>query len=95
MLAVRLTPGAGRDEIAGIARRGGETVLAARVTAAPEKGRANAALIALLAKRLSLPKSAMSVAGGARARDKRIVIGGDPEDAQARIAALVETLEGD
>jgi len=92
VVAVRLTPGAGRGEIGGLVRHGDKTVLAVRVTAAPEKGRANAALIALLARRLSLPKSSLSLAGGGRTRDKRIVIGGDADAVRARIAALIDEL---
>jgi uncharacterized protein len=65
-LAVHVTPKAGRDEIVG--RRGGE--LQVRVTVAPEDGKANAAVCALLAKRLRVPKSSVRVARGEASRHK-------------------------
>lgn len=77
-LAVRLTPKAARDDIDGLAETAdGRIALAARVRAVPEGGKANRALIALLAKCLSLPKSSMSLASGATSRQKTIVITAD------------------
>ena len=53
VVTCRLTPRAGRDEIAGVESRGdGTRVVAARVRAAPEDGRANDALRALIAEAL-------------------------------------------
>ena len=50
-VAVRLTPKASRNAIAGIADAGqGEAVLKVMVTSVPEAGKANEALIKLLAK---------------------------------------------
>ena len=60
-LSVRLTPRASRDAIAGFE---GET-LRVRVTAPPVEGRANRALVRLLAKRLGLPRGAVRVVTGA------------------------------
>jgi hypothetical protein len=71
-IRVRLTPRAAKDEIAAW---DGEA-LHARVTAPPVEGRANAALERLLAKALSVPKSAVRVAAGARGRAKTVVISG-------------------
>ncbi|MGD8809167.1 MAG: DUF167 family protein [Gammaproteobacteria bacterium] len=85
-VAVRLTPKAGADRIDGVAESAaGGVILKARVTAAPESGKANAALLKLLAKRWKLPKSALSIAGGARDRNKVVHVAGDP-------AALYERL---
>ncbi|GAB4283521.1 MAG: hypothetical protein Kow0067_04630 [Coriobacteriia bacterium] len=72
MLAVHVTPRAGRTEVVGW--RDGE--LSVRVTAPPDAGRANAAVCALLAKRLGLPKSAVSVVRGQNARHKRVSLEG-------------------
>lgn len=47
-----------------------------RVTAAPESGKANDAVVALLAKRLRVPKSGVRIVRGHRSRDKRIRIEG-------------------
>lgn len=58
----------------------------ARVRAAPEKGEANAALEALLAKALGLPKSHVRVARGGKARLKTVEIEGK---SAAEIAAFL------
>ncbi|MBK8160580.1 MAG: DUF167 domain-containing protein [Rhodospirillaceae bacterium] len=49
------------------------------INAAPEDGKANAAVIALLAKHLPVAKAAISVAVGAKDRRKLVDIRGDPE----------------
>ena len=50
--------------------------LAARVRAVPEKGRANVALIRLLAKAWRLPASSIAVASGGTGRNKIVEIEG-------------------
>ncbi len=58
VVACRLTPRGGRDAIEGVARLSdGTSVLFARVRAAPEDGRANEALRALFAAKLTAPIS--------------------------------------
>ena len=47
-----------------------------RVTAAPEGGKANDAVVALLAKRLRVPKRDVRIARGHKTRDKRVGIDG-------------------
>lgn len=71
-LAVRVTPKAGRDEIAGW--RGSE--LSVRVTAAPEAGKANAAVCAVLARALNVPKTSVRVVRGFAARHKAVEVDG-------------------
>lgn len=71
-IAVRVTPRAGRDEIAGYA--GGE--LEVRVTVAPDGGKANAAVCRLVAQALGLPKSAVSVVRGSTSRHKMLAVAG-------------------
>ncbi len=56
----------------------GSTTLKATVTAVPEAGKANTALLKLLAKTWKLPKTSLSVASGATARHKVVHIAGDP-----------------
>ena len=76
-VAVRLTPKGGRDAVDGLTRHAdGRTALKARVAAAPEKGAANGALIALLARTWDLPKSSLEVVSGTTARTKTIRIAG-------------------
>ena len=57
----------------------GRAMLKLRVSAAAAEGAANAAVVALLASCLKLPRSAVRVASGATARVKRLEI--DAEDA--------------
>ena len=47
-----------------------------RVTAAPESGKANDAVVALLAKRLGVPKRSVHIVRGHKSREKRISIDG-------------------
>ena len=71
LLAVRVQPGASRAEIVGW--HGDE--LRVRVTAPPDGGRANAAVVALLAERLRLPASSIALVRGARSRAKHFRVG--------------------
>ena len=88
-LAVRLTPNGGRDAIDGFETdAAGERVLKVRVTAVPQKGRANTALIALLAKALRLPKSAVTIVSGETSRKKILRIEGDPEGLAEKLAGI-------
>jgi len=88
-LTVRLTPRAGRDRIVGFEIDGrGRRVLKVAVAAPPVDGAANAALVALLARQLGLPKSAVTLVAGATARLKRLALAGDPEHLAAALRAL-------
>jgi uncharacterized protein len=87
---LRLTPKGGRDSLEGFeALADGRLVLKARVRAAPEDGRANAALIALLASALQAPKSALTLVSGQTARLKKIHVAGDPASLQTALAQLL------
>jgi Uncharacterized conserved protein len=90
---VRLTPKAARDRIDGPAPEAdGGTVLKVSVTAVPEDGKANAALIKLLSKEWRLPKSAMEIVQGATDRRKTLHITGEPADLLARLDQWMATL---
>lgn len=94
-VALRLTPKAKRSGVAGVRDDGeGGVALRVSVTAAPEKGRANAALIRLLAREWGVAKSRISVARGATDRRKVLHIAGDPGALAAQIAAWMEGLDG-
>ena len=58
-------------------RDDGTAVLRVRVSAVPDKGKANAAVVALLAKALGVPKSSIRVASGETSRMKTLAIAGD------------------
>lgn len=74
---VRVTPRGGRDGVDGwMADEAGRPVLKLRVSAAASDGAANAAVIALLAKTLKVPKSAVRIASGDTSRIKRLEIEG-------------------
>lgn len=89
-LRVRLTPKSSRDAIDGVERLAdGSTVLKARVRAVPEAGKANTALIALLANALGVAKSRFVLSAGAGARIKTVML----EDG-AGIAAQLGRLAG-
>jgi len=73
LLRVRVQPRAPRSEIVGWRADG---TLNVRVAAPPVEGQANAELAALLAGALDLRRSAISVAHGARGRDKLVRVAG-------------------
>jgi uncharacterized protein YggU (UPF0235/DUF167 family) len=89
-LRVRLTPSGGADRIDGRATDETGAYLKARVRAAPEDGRANAALEALIAKAFGVAKGKVSVLRGQTARMKTLEIGGASE---IEIAAFVAKYE--
>ena len=66
----------------------GTSVLVARVRAAPEDGRANDALRALLAAKLDVPISRVRVAAGAKSRLKQVAVTGEANALIARLRAL-------
>ena len=86
--AVRLTPKGGRNTIEGWQQGAdGAHYLKARVSAAPHDGKANEALIVLLARALDVAKSKVKIVSGASARIKRMEVEGDTS---ALAAALVQ-----
>ena len=86
VLAVRLTPRAARDVVDGIGRLSdGREVAVVHLRAVPAEGAANKALIALLAKTLDVPKSAVSIVAGCAARLKQVRIDGDTKALSAMI----------
>jgi uncharacterized protein len=93
-LWLRLTPKGGRDALEGLETLAdGRRVLKARVRAAPEDGRANAALEQLVAKTLEAPKSAVAVVAGHTSRVKKLFVSGDSArilDALARRLAQTD-----
>jgi hypothetical protein len=72
-LAIRATPNASADAVL-LPAPGAPPVLSIRTTAPPEDGRANDAILALLAAALGRPRSALTLLRGATGRDKLISI---------------------
>lgn len=85
LLRLLVQPRASRNELAGTHN----DALKLRLTTPPVEGRANEAVVAFLAKRLRLPKSALTIKSGQQSREKQILISGCDES-QAR-ALLAET----
>ncbi len=80
ILFVRLTPKGGRDGVDGIETGAdGKAYLKVRVRAVPEDGKANAALVALLAKQAGVPRSGVCVVAGQASRLKQVEIKGDAQ----------------
>lgn len=71
-LRVRVSPGAARAEIVG--RHGDAWKV--RVTAAPERGRANEAVLRLLAETLAVPRDAVTLISGHGGREKVVELNG-------------------
>jgi uncharacterized protein len=91
IVTVKLTPKARRESIDGISEEAGRAgparALKVRVAAVPEDGKANAALIALLARAWDVPRTTLTLASGATQRLKRIHIKGDPTALAAKVKA--------
>ena len=88
-MSLRVTPNAGRDSLDGAeSRDDGSTVLRIRVKAVPDKGKANAAVIVLLAKNLGIPKSSVTLVSGETARFKTVLVADGSGVMAERLAAL-------
>jgi uncharacterized protein len=73
-LQIKLTPNSRANQIDGIEASDEGPVLKIRVTAVPEKGKANKALIKLLAKETGIAGSRFDVVSGTTSRKKRLNI---------------------
>ncbi len=90
-IAVRLTPKASRNRIGPMVREtDGATAFKAQVTAPPEDGKANAALIKLVAKKLGVAKSYISIARGATSRRKLLRVAGDSRALMAQLESWTD-----
>ena len=86
LLSVRVTPKSSRDEVTDLfTAADGAVSLAVKVTAPPDKGKANKAVIETIAKAAGLPKSTFSLVSGETERHKTLLVTGN----QAALAAWV------
>jgi uncharacterized protein len=84
-LRLRVSPGGERAEVVG--RYGAAWKV--RVSAPPEGGRANEAVVRLLADTLGLPRRDVAIVSGHGARDKVVtLIGIDAEELEARLGSV-------
>jgi uncharacterized protein (TIGR00251 family) len=90
LLAVRVTPKSSRNEVSGLyTASDGAVSLAVKVTAPPDKGKANKAVIETVAKAAGLPKSALSLVSGETERNKVLLVTGNPAGLEAWMALNV------
>jgi uncharacterized protein len=83
-LRLRVSPGAGRSAVVG--RQGDAWKV--RVTAPPERGRANEAVLRLLAETLTVPRDALTLVSGHGAREKTVELTGiGPALVERRLAS--------
>ncbi len=93
-LRLKVQPRARRNRVGGLVTDAdGNQALKVAVTAAPESGAANDAVIALLAKELHLAKSALALVAGASDRRKIIKLAGDPQRLAREIREWIGKLE--
>jgi uncharacterized protein (TIGR00251 family) len=86
-LKLRVSPGARRPGLGG--RHGDAWKV--RVSAPPEDGRANDAVLALLSDALGVPRATVELVSGHSSRDKTVVLRGLAQaDAEARLTAAGE-----
>jgi uncharacterized protein (TIGR00251 family) len=82
-LRVRVAPGARRDEVVGRHGDGWKV----RVAAPPEGGRANDAVVGLLATTVGVPARDVTVVSGRTGRDKVVEVAGiEQDEAERRLA---------
>ncbi|QYN40585.1 DUF167 domain-containing protein [Pseudonocardia sp. DSM 110487] len=88
-IAVRVRPGARRDEVGGTwaGPRGPALVVAVRARAV--EGAANAAVVAALATAFGVRRGDFEIVVGARGRDKVVAVRGDRTALTARLAELM------
>ncbi len=89
-LDLRVTPKASRAGVGGIEiDADGRARLKLKVGAPPEGGRANRAVIKLLAGELKLPASSFRISAGAKNRRKTVEIAGDPAALNIRLTEWI------
>jgi uncharacterized protein len=83
-LRLRVSPGASRSQVVGRYGDGWKV----RVGAPPEGGKANEALLELLAATLEIPRNRIEIAAGRGSHDKTILVHGLSEaDVEAQMSA--------
>lgn len=91
---MRVTPKASRNAISGYyTAADGETSLKVMTTAQPEKGKANKAVIAILAKKFGKAKSLFTVIQGQTDRNKTVLVEGRVEETKRWLIPALEDIE--
>lgn len=88
-LACKVTPKSGKDQVTGcLTSDDGSVEACVRVTAPPDKGKANKAVAKLLAKELGVPKSSVQVARGETSHHKLFALDCEQDHVDAWLASL-------
>jgi uncharacterized protein len=86
VLRLQVHPGAGKEAVVGVHG----DALKVRVVAQPESGRANEAVLSLLARLLGVDRSALTITAGQGSRRKRVKIDGmESADLEKRLRVMV------
>lgn len=94
-LRVRLVPKARREGLMEVALDAAGTAhLRVAVAAPAEDGKANRALLRLLAREWRLPASRLAIVAGARSRNKTVALAGDPRELLAQLTRWLEERHG-
>lgn len=91
VLRLRVQPGARREGFGGAH---GDSLKIA-VTAPPEGGRANEAVLALLARRLGVPRRDVRLLSGENSRQKRVLVSRPPGAVEAALGPLLSRAADD
>ncbi len=92
VVRVRLTPKAGRNAVGKqITDAAGTVFLKASVTAVPEKGKANKALLKLLSKTWGVAMQRLTLITGAKGRNKTVAVSGDATETEAMLKTWLQS----
>ena len=89
---VRVTPGAAHDAVEGLADTAEGPALRVRVRAIADKGEANRAAGAVLAKWLGIARTSVSLAAGGRSRLKTLEVAGNPAAVESLLRVRLSEL---
>ncbi|MBV8525228.1 MAG: DUF167 domain-containing protein [Acetobacteraceae bacterium] len=92
-VAIRLSPRAKTDRLLSVVTMAeGRHAIKASVTAPPQDGRANEALLHLLSQAWRLPRASLAVIAGSAARNKTVSITGDPHQLFTELSGQIARL---
>jgi len=93
-ISVRVQPGARKAAVEGVVHDAtGAPAIKVRVPEPPHDGKANAAVVRLLARAWGVPKSRLHLVAGARNRTKTLFLDGPPATTLTRLNAWLADLD--
>lgn len=94
LLTLKAQPGARKTLLDGFAETPDGPVIKLKVQAPPEEGRANEAVLRLLAEILGVKKGDLELIAGATSRQKKIEVAGDPALLAERLTQALASVDG-